>query len=60
MKGRMPVPGFLNRPAFVYMHTRFFPMSKLYEKMARLIAADTARDQLREQAAEPSPAPATA
>jgi uncharacterized protein YndB with AHSA1/START domain len=45
MTGRMPTPGFLNRPAFVWMHTQFLPMRKMYEKIADCVAK-AEREQL--------------
>jgi uncharacterized protein YndB with AHSA1/START domain len=54
MNGRMPTPGFLNRPAFVWMHTRFFPMVKMYEKMARCIREALESEPAEETALAPT------
>ncbi|MGH2521061.1 MAG: DUF2652 domain-containing protein, partial [Anaerolineales bacterium] len=38
MTGEMPTPRFLNRAAFRIMHTKVYPMAKMYEKMAQVMA----------------------
>ena len=48
IKGRVPVPGFLNRPVLTFLATKIFPMSKLFEKMGRRIAEDMAREPAAE------------
>lgn len=53
MKGRMPVPAFLNRVAFIFMHTRVFPMAKLYEKMGQAMVDVQAHEQAVEAASIP-------
>ncbi len=45
IKGRSPAPGFLNRPLFVLVLTKAFPMPKLFENMGRCIAEEMAREQ---------------
>ena len=45
LNGQMPVPGFLNRPAFRFMFTRFFPMKQLFEKMRRRIVEEATSNQ---------------
>ena len=45
VKGRSPAPGFLNRPMFMLMMTKMFPMAKLFENMGRCIAEEMAREQ---------------
>jgi hypothetical protein len=37
IKGRTPLPSFLDRPIIVFMHNTVFPVRKMYEKAARLI-----------------------
>ncbi len=56
MKGQMPVPGFLNRPAYLWMHTRFFPMAKMFEKLERVMTEALAQEATTESAAAPAPA----
>ncbi|MBF8285964.1 MAG: hypothetical protein HW378_4879, partial [Anaerolineales bacterium] len=45
MKGRMPVPALFNRIAFTFMHTRVYPMTKLYEKMGQAMVDVQAHEQ---------------
>ena len=53
MKGRMPVPAFFNRIAFTFMHTRVYPMSKLYEKMGQAMLDVQAHEQRVETMSAP-------
>jgi len=45
INGRSPAPGFLNRPMFLLMMTKMFPMAKLFENMGRCIAEEQAEEQ---------------
>jgi hypothetical protein len=52
----MPVPAFLNRVAFIFMHTRVFPMVRLYEKMGQAMVDVQAHEQAVEAASIPAAA----
>jgi uncharacterized protein YndB with AHSA1/START domain len=53
MKGRMPVPALFNRIAFTFMHTRVYPMTKLYEKMGQAMVDVQAHEQRVEAMSAP-------
>jgi uncharacterized protein YndB with AHSA1/START domain len=46
--GRGPVPGFLNRPVFMFMATKVFPYTKVMENMGRRIAEAVAHERAAE------------
>jgi hypothetical protein len=46
IKGRTPLPHFLDRPIIVFMHTKIFPVRKMYEKAARLIEEAGGTEQI--------------